>query len=161
MPDQWKTTLKMTPTYEELYSVSNHFGYLSSYLSSQLPPPTISNTTFHQFIPNNITSTRFSTHANTPPVFFNVNNMSLFSNIFKTTIGDFSTKNEDITNNLPEQSSNNPAGRSKLPEWKQRMIEKNEAAKKEVIDIMDDSLNSVMAKIEKKPENQQEQAVKS
>lgn len=50
---------------------------------------------------------------------------------------------------------------STLPEWKRRMIEKNEAAKKEVTDIMDDSLRRVMAKTELKPENQRGQAVDS
>lgn len=48
-----------------------------------------------------------------------------------------------------------------LPEWKRRMIEKNEAAKKEVTDIMDDSLRRVMAKTELKPDNQKGPAVDS
>ena len=48
-----------------------------------------------------------------------------------------------------------------VPEWKRRMIAKNEAAKKEVMDIMDDSLKRVMAKTELKPEAQREQAVNS
>lgn len=52
-----------------------------------------------------------------------------------------------------------PVDHSKPPEWKQRMIAKNEAAKKEVTDIMDDSMNRVMAKIEQKPEDQRAQAV--
>ena len=54
-----------------------------------------------------------------------------------------------------------PGGSDSLPEWKRRMIEKNEAAKKEVTDIMDDSLRRVMAKAEMKSEAQQGQAVES
>lgn len=50
---------------------------------------------------------------------------------------------------------------STLPEWKRRMIEKNEAAKREVIAIMDDSLRSVMAKAEKRPDAQRGKAVDS
>lgn len=58
---------------------------------------------------------------------------------------------------VENEKKSNPNGT--LPEWKRRMIEKNEAAKKEVIAIMDDSLRSVMAKAEKKPDAQREKAV--
>lgn len=52
-----------------------------------------------------------------------------------------------------------PITDSTLPEWKRRMIEKNEIAKKEVNSIMDDSLKRAMAKTEMKPEDQKGQAV--
>lgn len=54
-----------------------------------------------------------------------------------------------------------PKSDESLPDWKRRMIEKNEAAKKEVIDIMDKSLKSVLAKNEMKPENQKAKAADS
>ena len=82
-------------------------------------------------------------------------------NTVKSTVNEPGIKSEDWTNNLQEQVMNNRADCSKLPEWKQRMVNKNEAAKKEVTDIMDDSLKQVIAKIERKPENQRDQAVDS
>jgi len=66
-----------------------------------------------------------------------------------------SLQKQSVPQNKPRPIDNN----NKLPEWKQRMIAKNEAAKKEVTDIMDDSMNRVMAKIEQKPEDQRAQAV--
>jgi len=82
-------------------------------------------------------------------------------NNVKSTVNEPGNKIEDWTNNLQEQLMNNRTDCSKLPEWKQRMVNKNEAAKKEVTDIMDDSLKQVIAKIERKPENQRDQAVDS
>ena len=82
-------------------------------------------------------------------------------NIVERTVNERSIKVETWTNNLQEQFINKPTDCSKLPEWKQRMMNKNEAAKKEVIDIMDDSMERDKTKIERKPEDQRGQAVDS
>lgn len=62
----------------------------------------------------------------------------------------------------PPQSENPSEGEDgKTPDWKQRMIDRNEAAKQDMIKIMDDSLNSVVAKLEKKPYAQRDSGADS
>ncbi|KAK5310166.1 hypothetical protein LTR70_009689 [Exophiala xenobiotica] len=90
-----------------------------------------------------------------------VNKKNKAESTVESTVNERSNRMGIWTNNSQEQSMDKPTDCSGLPEWKQRMMDKNEAAKKEVIDIMDDSMERVMAKIERKPEDQRGQAVEN
>lgn len=101
------------------------------------------------------------TQASIQGVTLGINNRSEFDNMSKSTISELGTINRTSTIDSQGQLQTKQSGRDQLPEWQQRMIDKNEAAKKEVAGIMDDSLRSVMAKIEKKPEGQRDSAADS